>query len=64
MRLGYVRSAETYFKHMVATEPILAMAWGLGAAGLAIPFFCRNKRAKDQELAKATTKIVPPPNLH
>jgi hypothetical protein len=63
MRLGWFGTAESYVKHLFATDPLLGSAWVLGTMGLAMPFFFRDTTAKEAQLAKATTKYIPPPNV-
>ena len=59
MRLGYFRSAENYAKHMCATEPVLTLAWALGAAGLALPLLLRNPEKKAAAQSQALARITP-----
>ena len=53
MRMGYGKAAETYLKHMVSTDPVLALSWFLGTTGIMMPLLMRNDTAIEAEKANA-----------
>lgn len=58
-KLGYLKSAELYFKHMCSTEPILVLAYGLGAAGILLPLCAKDNAGKQKTLEGQLKRIQP-----
>ena len=58
-KIGYAKSAELYFKHMCATEPILALSWALGLSGLMMPLMLKNSSAKAKVIDGQLMRIQP-----
>lgn len=58
-KLGYLKSAELYFKHMCSTEPILVLSYALGAGGILLPLCMKDNVGKQKTLDGQLRRIQP-----